>query len=65
MSQLKLVVNNKPQWDAMLEEIDFRIAFIHKQMEQYDDPVEIYRFQGEIRALRSLTKLRDKVNNGS
>ena len=49
----------------MLEEIDFRIAFIHKQMEQYDDPVEIYRFQGEIRALRSLTKLRDKVNNGS
>jgi len=65
VSQLKLVVNNKPQWDAMLEEIDFRIAFIHKQMEQYDDPVEIYRFQGEIRALRSLTKLRDKVNNGS
>lgn len=49
----------------MLEEIDFRIEFIHKQMEQYDDPAEIYRFQGEIRALRSLTKLRDKVNNGS
>ena len=48
----------------MLEEIDFRIAFIHKQMEQYDDPAEIYRFQGEIRALRSLTKLSDKVNNG-
>ena len=63
MNELKLVVNNKPQWDAMLEEIDFRIAFIHKQMEQYDDPAEIYRFQGEIRALRSLTKLRDKVNN--
>ena len=49
----------------MLEEIDFRIAFAHKQMEQYDDPAEIYRFQGEIRALRSLTKLRDKVNNVS
>jgi len=65
VSQLKLVVNNKPQWDAMLEEIYFRIAFTHKQMEQYDDPAEIYRFQGEIRALRSLTKLRDKVNNGS
>ena len=65
MNELKLVVNNKPQWDAMLEEIDFRIEFIHKQMEQYDDPAEIYRFQGEIRALRSLTKLRDKVNNGS
>ena len=56
MSQLKLVVNNKPQWDAMLEEIYFRIAFAHKQLEQYDDPSEMYRFQGEIRALRSLAK---------
>jgi chaperonin cofactor prefoldin len=63
VSQLKLVVNNKPQWDAMLEEIYFRISFAHKQMEQYDDPAEIYRLQGEIRALRSLTKLRDKINN--
>ena len=48
----------------MLEEIYLRIAFIHKQMEQYEDPADLYRFQGEIRALRSLTKLRDKVNNG-
>ena len=64
MSHLKLVVNNKLQWDAMLEEIYLRIAFIHKQMEQYEDPADLYRFQGEIRALRSLTKLRDKVNNG-
>ena len=47
----------------MLEEIYFRISFAHKQMEQYDDPAEIYRLQGEIRALRSLTKLRDKINN--
>lgn len=47
----------------MLEEIYFRIAFAHKQLEQYDDPSEIFRFQGEIRALRSLTKLRDKINN--
>ena len=64
MSHLKLVVNNKLQWDAMLEEMYLRIAFIHKQMEQYEDPADLYRFQGEIRALRSLTKLRDKVNNG-
>tara|TARA_R110000803_G_C11976389_1_gene320209 strand:+ start:1431 stop:1625 length:195 start_codon:yes stop_codon:yes gene_type:complete len=64
VSHLKLVVNNKLQWDAMLEEMYLRIAFIHKQMEQYEDPADLYRFQGEIRALRSLTKLRDKVNNG-
>ncbi len=63
MSNLKLVVNNKPQWDAMLDEMYFRIGFAHKQIEQLDDPAEIFRYQGEIRALRSLTRLRDKVNN--
>ena len=47
----------------MLDEMYFRIGFAHKQIEQLDDPAEIFRYQGEIRALRSLTRLRDKVNN--
>ena len=59
---LKLIVNNKDTWDAMLEELDSRIAFSHKQMEQRAELEELYRLQGEIRALRSLTQLRDKVN---
>jgi hypothetical protein len=64
MNELKLVVNNKPQWDAMLDEINSRIQFAYRQLEQFDDLVEIYRIQGEVRALRSLTKLRDKINGG-
>tara|TARA_R100001082_G_scaffold104195_1_gene75331 strand:+ start:534 stop:725 length:192 start_codon:yes stop_codon:yes gene_type:complete len=62
MNNLKLVVNNKPQWDAMLEEFHERIAIAHIKLEQYDDPSEMFRLQGEIRALRSLTQLREKVN---
>jgi len=59
---LKLVVNNKDSWGAMLEEISSRIAFAHKQLEQRNELEELYRLQGEVRALRSLQKLRDKVN---
>lgn len=59
---LKLVVNNKESWDSVLQEIDFRIEFAHKQMEQRTEIEELYRLQGEVRALRSLQRLRDKVN---
>ena len=61
---LKLVVNNKDSWDALLEELEDRIQFSYKQLEQRKEIEEIYRFQGEIRALRSLKLLRDKVNGG-
>jgi len=59
---LKLIVNNKDSWDALLEELDERILFAHKQLEQRSEIEEMYRFQGEVRALRSLKRLRDKVN---
>ena len=61
---LKLVVNNKDSWDALLEELEERIKFSHKQLEQRKEIEEIYRLQGEVRALRSLKLLRDKVNGG-
>lgn len=59
---LKPVVNQKDLWDALLYEFEERIQFAQKQMEQADKAEELYRFQGELRALRSLTRLRDKVN---
>ena len=59
---LKLIVNDKNLWDALLEELDERIHFTHKQLEQATDTQEMYRLQGEIRALRRLKQLRDKVN---
>ena len=63
-SKLKMFVNNPELWGSFLEEIDTRIAFTHKQLEQMDDTVAIHRLQGEVKALRSLKMLREKVNNG-
>ena len=63
--QIKKLVNDKVLWDSFCEEIDNRIAFTHKQIEQRDEPLELHRLQGEIKALRSLKQLRDKVNNSN
>lgn len=60
--QIKRLVNDKPLWDSFCEELDERIEFCHKQLEQRDEPLELHRLQGEIKALRSLKLLRDKIN---
>ena len=60
--QIKRLVNDKLIWDSFLEEVDTRIVFAQKQLEQRIEPAEIYRLQGELKALRSLTQLRDKIN---
>lgn len=59
---IKQLVNSTALWDAFNKELDERIQFTQKQLEQRDEQQEIYRLQGEIRALRSLKMLRDKVN---
>ena len=60
--QIKRLVNDKALWDSFLEEVDTRIVFAQKQLEQRIEPAEIYRLQGEIKALRRLKQLRDKIN---
>ena len=59
---LKPFVNNPELYSPFIEGIAERIAFTHVTLEQSREIDEIYRLQGEIRALRSLLKLRDKVN---
>jgi hypothetical protein len=61
---LKPLVNDKTLWSDFLEELDQRVDAVHKKMSQMDEPKDLYRCQGELKALRSLQKLRDKVNNG-
>ena len=63
--QIKRLINDKALWDSFCEELDVRIDFAHKQLEQRDEPLELHRLQGEIKALRSLKQLRDKVNNSN
>tara|TARA_B100001094_G_C18194490_1_gene809637 strand:+ start:7073 stop:7267 length:195 start_codon:yes stop_codon:yes gene_type:complete len=62
---LRTLVNDKPVWDAFIEELDQRIAIQHKSMESLGDRDEIYRHQGAIRALRLLKYLRDEVNGSN
>lgn len=59
---IKLLVNNKDIWESFLEEVEERIQTAHKQLEQASSTEELYRLQGEVRALRRLEYLRDKVN---
>mgnify|MGYP003655372680 FL=1 len=63
--QIKRLVNDKVLWDSFCAEIDTRIVFTHKQLEQLVETSDLYRLQGEIKALRSLKQLRDKVNNSN
>ncbi len=60
--QIKKLVNDKALWDSFTYEIEERITFCQKQLEQRDEPLQIHRLQGEIKALRSLKQLRDKIN---
>ena len=62
---LKPFVNNPELYTPFIEEIAERIAFTHVTLEQSREIDEIYRLQGEIRALRSLLRLRDKINGNS
>ena len=62
---LKPFVNNPELYNPFLEEVDERIMFAQIALEQSREPDELFRLQGEIRALRSLLRLRDKINGSS
>ena len=59
---LKPFVNNPELYNPFLEEIGERIIMSQIALEQSREPDEMFRLQGEIRALPSLVRLRDKVN---
>ena len=59
---LKQIVNNHEVWDSLNQELDRRLNHIHIQMEQTLKAEDLFRLQGEARALRRLKLLRDEVN---
>jgi len=59
---LKRFVNDPVFWAAFLEEIEESIQLQHKKLEQSSDPIDLYRCQGEIFALKRLKQMRDKYN---
>ena len=61
---LKQLVNNSGLWVSFLSELDERIKVVHKQISHADEPKGLDRYQGELKQLNSLKRLRDKENNG-
>ena len=61
-NNLKPFVNSPDLYNPFLEEIGERIIMSQIALEQSREPDEMFRLQGEIRALRSLMRLRDKIN---
>ena len=62
---LKPLVNNNEIWNSFNEELDRRLNYVHIQIEQTLKPDDLFRLQGEARALRRLKLLRDEVNGPS
>ena len=60
--KLKLLVTNMEIWNSFNDELDRRLNHVHIQMEQTIKQEDLFRLQGEAKALRRLKFLRDEVN---
>lgn len=60
--KLKLLVNNMEIWNSFNDELDRRLNHVHIQMEPTIKQEDLFRLQGEAKALRRLKFLRDEVN---
>lgn len=49
-------------WEAYMEMLDHYADNHRRKLEQTTDMAEVYRAQGAIMALRTLTKLKDEIN---
>jgi len=59
---LKPFVNDTHLYNDFKEELQERIALAQLGLEGASNEVDLYRYQGEIKALRRLLMLREKVN---
>jgi hypothetical protein len=62
MKHLKLLVNNPDLWNPFDRELERRLNIVHIQLEQTLKTEDIFRLQGEAKALRRLRHLREEVN---
>ena len=60
--KLKLLVNNMEIWNSFNDELDRRLNHVHIQMEQTIKQEDLFRLQGEAKALRRIKFLRDEGN---
>ena len=50
------------QWEAFMEMLNAYMDNHQRKLEQASEVTELYRAQGAIMALKSLTKLKDAIN---
>lgn len=59
---LKQLVNNKDIWDSFVEYVEEETQKAYSRLGVVEEVGEFQRIQGEVRALRRLLYLREKVN---
>ena len=59
--QLLPIVNVKKNTDALDVYMEYRVAELHKLLEQHEDIYNINKAQGAIQEIRRLKTLRDEV----
>ena len=59
---IKLLVNDFNMHEALMSELDERLAAEHKSLALETEPHLIYRRQGAIAALNKLKRIREDVN---
>ena len=62
LNKLKPFVNAPLQWQAFEDMLDYYIVQHQRKLEQSVEPVDMYKAQGAIAALRQLKYLKDEVN---
>ena len=62
LNKLKPLVNAPLQWQAFEDMLDHYIVQHQRKLEQSVEPVDMYKAQGAIAALRQLKYLKEEVN---
>lgn len=60
---LKALVANK-DWDSFLDYLKEQEEALVKNSMNVSDTVDIYRYQGEYRLIKKLTRLKESLRNG-
>lgn len=58
-----LRMTDTQMWEAFDDMLNYSISLQHKKMEQSVEPIDIYRAQGFIQALKQLKYLKEEIQH--
>jgi hypothetical protein len=62
LAKLKPLVNTPLLWGAFEQMLEYYIVQQQRKLEQSVEPIDLYKAQGAISALRQLKYLKDEIN---